>query len=540
MLDDRPPLVPRPDQVEAHDAAISGLDGGIRRLLLVAPMAFGKSVILAMLVLTLLARDLRVLVLAHRRELLAQNLGALQRLDAAVDVGVCSASLKSDNTNARVVIGGTATIYRRVERLGRIDIILIDEAHHLTDGASTMLARIRAALGDPPLVGLTATPFRGDGVSLIESGVFEAIVHEVTIIDALAAGLLRRLVTKSPRAGRIDMSGVRITAGEFNAAEMERAAMAGDTTRLAIERTVKVARAENRRSWLIFSSGVAHARQICAELDRHRISNAVVVGTTDGHERSDVIARFRAGEITALVNCNVFTEGFDVTRIDLVAFLRATCSPVLWVQSAGRGIRNHPGLSDCRLLDFGSNIFRHGPIDNVRLRKPGERHDGSRAAASTRVCPACEEVNPVNAVACSGCGLSFVTVRDVKLDVIESDLAAISERQQPGTWTRVWAMQGTIHRKVGSPPSFRVDYGTDAGEISEFLALQHPSSGARWHASNKWRRLSRDRQMAPPLSALEADARFRSGELRRPVRVLVEREDGWWRVKATDFADLVA
>jgi hypothetical protein len=88
---------------------------------------------------------------------------------------------------------------------------------------------------------------------------------------------------------------------------------------------------------------------------------------------------------------------------------------------------------------------------------------------------------------------------------------------------------------MGSPPSFRLSYRTDAEFVSEFLPLQHPSSGARWHAGNKWKQLSRARQTAPPLSAQEADARFRSGELRRPARVLVERDGQWLRIKATDF-----
>jgi DNA repair protein RadD len=494
-----------------------------------------------MLAVTFARRGWRVLILAHRRELLEQNHGVLRLLDPEADVGICSASLAHDNTSACIVVGGTATIYRRLQRLGHIDIVLLDEGHRLSDASSSMLARIREALGDPPLVGLTATPFRGDGISLIDSGIFEAIVHEVTIGDALKAGLLCPLVTKSPRIGQIDMRGVRVTAGEFNARDMERAAMAGDTTRLAIARTVEVARAEDRRSWLIFSSGVAHAQQIGAELERHAVSYAVVVGDTDSDERSDAIARFRDGEITALVNCNVFTEGFDCTRIDLIAFMRATCSPVLWVQSAGRGMRLHPGLENCRLLDFGNNIRRHGPIDAVVLRKASERHDADRAAGRSRICPACDEANAAGALVCTACGEELVKRsapvgepvlrdHDSKLDARESELAALGGGA--GQWVEVHGASAKRHAKPGGSPCLRLRYDTSVGAVSEFLAFDS-SPGARWHARRRWNELSRLSWRGAPDSTAEALGCV--SELRRPARLLVQHEGGWLRIRATAF-----
>lgn len=304
--------------------------------------------------------------------------------------------------------------------------------------------------------------------------------HQTTIGEALAAGLLCPLVTRAPRQGRIDLSNVPIVAGEFHAAKLEAAAMAGDVTAQAVARTVEIARSEGRKSWLIFASGVAHAQLVGRELDRHGISHAVITGETPVETRAEAIAQFRAGLLTALINCNVLIAGFDAANIDLIAFMRATCSPVLWVQSAGRGMRVHPGKANCRLLDFGNNIFRHGPIDNVTLRASGERHDLHRAASIIRICPHCEEVNPASASICTGCGESLVTVRDVdkKLEQVESSLAAIGGAKPAGHWTRVTAMEGRIHQKPGSPPSFRLVLQTDRGRVSEYLALQHPHPGA--------------------------------------------------------------
>jgi len=535
-------LTPRPDQIEAHDAIIAALDAGIRRPLAIEPMAWGKSILLALLVATLSARGLRVLCLAHRKELLEQNSGVLRRLAPDIDVGLCAANLNSDRTDARVVIGSTPSVYRRTHRIGRVDVILLDEAHLLGPGGSSMLTCIREALGNPPLLGVTATGYRTDSADLVDAGIFDAVVHQTTLQDALADGLLCPLITKTPRAGRIDLSNVPIVAGEFHAGALEAAAMAGDITAQAVERTVAVAREEGRRSWLIFASGVAHAEQIGDELHRQGITHAVITGATDNDIRADAIARFRAGEITALVNCNVLTTGFDATNIDLVAFMRATCSPVLWVQSAGRGMRIQPGKADCRMLDFGNNILRHGPIDNVRLRPSGERHDARAAAARTRICPACEEVNVADAMVCAACGERLVAVRAAKIDAVEAALDAIGGTQpQPGNWSRVTGMYGRVHYKPGAPPSFRLNFRTEAGWVSDFMPIEHPSPGARWHAANKWLGLSRyGRAYPPPLTAEEAEQRFRHGELRRPTRVLVERNGQWLRVKTAEFAEEAA
>jgi DNA repair protein RadD len=526
-------LIPRPDQLEAHDAVIDALDAGIHRVLAIEPMAWGKSILLALLIATLSGRGKRVLCLAHRKELLEQNSGVLGRIAPDLDVGICAANLKSDRTDARVVIGSTATIYRRLHRIGRVDVILLDEAHLLGPGSSTMLARIRSALGDPPLVGVTATGYRTDSASLIDAGIFDAVVHETSLRDALAAGLLCPLVVKTPRQGRIDLTNVPIVAGEFHAGALEAAAMQDDVTAHAVARTVEVARSEQRRSWLIFASGVAHARLIGDELAQRGIAHAVIVGQTDSDERAEAIAQFRAGEITALVNCNVLTTGFDATNIDLIAFMRATCSPVLWVQSMGRGMRIHPGKSECRALDFGQNVFRHGPIDNVRLRTSGERHDANAAASRVRICPKCEEVNAASAVTCISCGEPLVKVREVKIAAVASDLEIIGGGKPD--WAVVHSVRGRVHIKPGSPPSFRLDYSTEVGWISDFMPLEHPSTGARWFAGNKWRRLSAQRNALPPLSAAEAEFRFQRGELRQPVRLLVEREGQWWRIKDAEF-----
>ena len=525
-----PPITPRRDQLEALAAILDALDRGVLRPLVEAPCAWGKSVLIAMLTLALIQRGCRVLILAHRHELLEQNTGALLRIDPAADIGICSASLRSDRLDAAIVVGGTATVFRRLSRLGQVDAVLLDEAHLLGPGSTSMLGSILKSLGDPPLIGFTATPYRTDSGSLVSADLFDEIVWRMGIIEAIAAGLLVPLVTKSPKVGRIDTTCVPIERGEFQQRPLEQAALTGSVTRDAVARTIEVADEEHRHSLLFFAIGVAHCAAISEELREHGIDHAVITGETPTEVRADAIGRFRAGRLRALVNCNVLTTGFDARNIDCIAFMRPTVSPVLWTQAAGRGMRTWPGKADCRLLDFGANIQRHGPINAIKLRPQGARRDAQAAADRVRICPRCDEINEIATAVCTSCGMVLIKPRISTITTVESTAPAIDAQADRPRWVRVHAMRGGVHEKPGRPPSFRLRYSTEGGWVSEFLPLEHEKSGARWHAGKAWTRLSRAPGAPPPATARDAYQRFIRGELREPARLRIGRDGQWWRV----------
>jgi DNA repair protein RadD len=434
------------------------------------------------------------------------------------------------------VVGGTATIFRRLHRLQRVDAVLLDEAHLLGPGSSSMLATILHTLGNPPLIGFTGTAYRTDSGSLVGAELFDEIVWRMGVVEAIYAGLLVPLRTKSPKAGRIDTSGVAIERGEFQQRPLEQAALAGTVTQDAVTRTLEVADEENRHALLFFGVGVAHCEAIGDGLRERGVSHALITGETPTEERAEAIARFRAGELRCLVNCNVLTVGFDARNIDLIAFMRPTVSPVLWVQACGRGMRTWPGKTDCRLLDFGGNVLRHGPINAIKLRPQGERHDAEAATDRVRICPRCDEVNERNATVCTSCGIALIKPRPAAIVAVESTAEAIDAAAERPRWVRVVAMRGGVHEKRGAPPSFRVRYATEDGWVSEFLALEHANRGARWYACRSWTRLSRNRFAPPPTTASEAFTRFCAGELSAPQRVRIERSGDWLRLVAVEGA----
>ena len=326
------------------------------------------------------------------------------------------------------------------------------------------------------------------------------------VIEAIAAGLLVPLVTKSPRQAASTRPGWRSSAASFSSAPSSRPRCPAPSPATPSPHT-QVADEENRQSLLFFAIGVAHCAAISEELRERGIDHAVITGETPTDERADAIARFRPGELRALVNCNVLTTGFDARNIDCIAFMRPTVSPVLWTQAAGRGMRTWPGKSDCRLLDFGGNILRHGPINAIKLRPQGARHDAQAAADRVRICPRCDEINEITTAVCTSCGMVLIKPRVSVIESVESTAPAIDASADHPRWVRVHAMRGGIHEKPGRPPSFRLRYSTEEGWVSEFLALEHEKSGARWYAGRRGRGCrARQASLHRPLLAMPIGA----------------------------------
>ena len=150
--------------------------------------------------------------------------------------------------------------------------------------------------------------------------------------------------------------------------------------------------------------------------------------------------------------------------------MRPTVSPVLWTQAAGRGMRTWPGKADCRLLDFGGNILRHGPINAIKLRPQGARHDAQAAADRVRICPRCDEINEITTAVCTSCGMVLIKPRVSMITTIESTAPAIDAQADLPRWVRVTRCAAastrspadhhpsdcaTAPRKVGSANSCR-------------------------------------------------------------------------------------
>ena len=343
----------RPYQRAAIDALYDYFAGNTGNPLVVMPTGTGKSVVIASFIREAIHAypETRILMLTHVKELIAQNFQALIRMWPEAPGGIYSAGLSRRDIHAQVLFAGIQSIHKHAARVQRCDLVIIDEAHLLsrTDGSMyraflSELNSINAGL--MKVVGFTATPYRMD-TGLLHVGkdrVFTDIAYSVPILDMIAQGYLSTVIPKQTQT-QLDVSSVGTRGGEFIAKDLEAAVDRDDVTRAAVAEIVQ--HGAERGSWLIFCSGVAHARHVRDAIREHGISAETVTGDTPPGERDSILTAYKAGKLRCVTNANVLTTGFDAPGTDLVALLRPTKSIGLYVQMVGRGTRLAPGKDDC-------------------------------------------------------------------------------------------------------------------------------------------------------------------------------------------------
>jgi len=486
----------RPYQQAAVDAVYEHLRHHDDSPCVVIPTAGGKTPVMATICRDAVTRwNGRVLVLAHVKELLEQAADKLRVICPGVEFGVYSAGLKRRDTEHAVIIAGIQSVYRRACDLDAFDLVVIDESHMIPQEGDGMyrqfLADARTINPHLRIIGFTATPFRmKTGSICTPDGFLNSICYEVGVRELIRDGYLCPLVTKAGRA-KVDTAGLHVRGGEFIPGEVEDLMDQDNLVTAACAEIVALA--HNRRSVLIFASGVKHGQHIARVLgDMSGQECGFVCGETPTAERDELLGRFRKGALRYLCNVNVLTTGFDAPNIDCVVLLRPTLSPGLYYQCVGRGFRLFPTKRDCLVLDFGGNVLRHGPVDEIKVREPNSTGNGQ---APAKECPQCQAVIAAGYAHCPHCGYEFPPPERQKHDAKPSEAGILSGQ----VTTAVYQVQDvfySVHTKRGAddsaPKTLRVDYKVGWQRYkSEWICIEHEGF-ARQKAVAWWRRRSPD------------------------------------------------
>lgn len=507
----------RPYQRAAIDALYDYFGGATGNPLVVMPTGTGKSVVIGGFIREAIAAyaDTRVLVLTHVKELIQQNFMALLRAWPEAPAGIYSAGLSRRDIRAQVLFAGIQSIHRHARQVQRCDLVLIDEAHLLGRSDSGMYRSFLAQLNEInggllKVVGFTATPYRLDSGLLHEGKdrLFTDIAFQVPVLDMIQQGYLCPVVPKHTET-QLDVGGVGTRGGEFIAKDLEAAVDRDEVTRAAVQEIVQ--HGEGRGSWLVFCSGVAHARHVRDAIREHGISCETVTGDTPAPERDGILAAFKAGRLRCVTNANVLTTGFDAPGTDLIALLRPTKSVGLYVQMVGRGTRLAEGKDDCLVLDFAGNTARHGPIDKVDGRRKEPAGDGE---APIKVCPECQTINHASVRRCIECDYEF-PAPEVKVAAQAASNALLSIQEQ-AAWCEVIGIRYARHEKAGKPASLRVIYDCGLTSHSEWVCFEH-TGFPRDKACTWWRR--RATHLPPPDTVEQAMAA--TSALRQPIAIQV-------------------
>lgn len=527
----------RPYQREAVDAVYEHLRSRDDNPCVVIPTGGGKTPVIATI-----CRDAvelwngRVVILAHVKELLEQAVEKIAALAPGLPIGVYSAGLRRKDLGYAITVAGIQSIWKKACDLGPVDLIIVDEAHMIPADDDGMyrqfIADAKVVNPQVRIIGLTATPYRMKSGSICApppEAILNEVCYEVGVRELIVQGFLSPLRTKAGGA-RADTSGLHIRAGEFVASEVEDLMDTDALVDAACAEIVQQTR--DRQATLIFSSGVRHGMHIARTLqERHGVECGFVCGDTPDGVRATILGRFRAGDsggLRYLCNVNVLTTGFDAPHIDCVALVRPTMSPGLYYQMVGRGFRLAPGKADCLVLDFGGNVLRHGPVDAIRIKAPGQG-DGAPGSAPAKECPECSALIHAAYAACPECGHQFPEPESRKHEARASTEGILSG-QTTSEEHRVSETAWHIHYKRGddsggAPPTMRVEYRCGFNTYHrEWVCFEHPRGGyARRKAEAWWR--ARSNEPAPE-TVEEAVDLARMGALAPTLSITVERKAG--------------
>lgn len=339
----------RPYQQEAKDAIFAQWDNGTRKTLLVLPTGCGKTIVFAKVTEDCVRHGDRVLILAHRGELLEQAADKIQKA-TGLGCAVEKAEASCQGSWFRIVVGSVQTMMRE-SRLRQFPedyfhTIIVDEAHHcISDSYQKVLKHFPEA----NVLGVTATPDRGDMRNL--GSYFESLAYEYTLPKAIKEGYLSPIKALTIPL-KIDMSGVSVQAGDFKVGEIGTAL---DPYLESISEEMKKYCKDKKT--VVFLPLVKTSQKFKDILNGHGFQAAEVNG--ESQDRTEVLKDFEAGKYNVLCNSMLLTEGWDCPSVDCIVVLRPTKVRSLYCQMVGRGTRLYPGKDHLLLLDFLWHTERH-------------------------------------------------------------------------------------------------------------------------------------------------------------------------------------
>ena len=336
-------------QQEAREAVESQWTGGVSRTLLVLPTGCGKTIVFAKIAEDCVREGRRVLILAHRGELLEQAADKILR-STGLRCAVEKAEESCLESFFRITVGSVQTLMRE-KRLHQFPsdyfgTIIIDEAHHcISDSYRRILDYFQGA----EVLGVTATPDRGDMKDLGQ--VFQSLAYEYSLPQAIKEGYLSPIRALTIPL-QLDISGVTLSAGDFAAGALDSALdpyleqIAGEMAKICRDRKT-----------VVFLPLVSTSRKVRDIVNRYGFRAAEVNG--ESPDRADILADYEAGKYNVLCNSMLLTEGWDCPSVDCIVVLRPTKVRSLYSQMVGRGTRLCPGKDHLLLLDFLWHTERH-------------------------------------------------------------------------------------------------------------------------------------------------------------------------------------
>jgi len=429
---------------------------GKRRIVVVAPTGAGKTVIGGAIIEAVRELEQSVLVLAHTREIIKQTSEKLFAND--IPHGIIQAGFMT-RPDEPVQVASVQTLWVRAMRTRRMelpaaDLLIIDECHHCP---ATTYRKIVDAYPDATLIGLTATPCRGDGRGL--GGIFDTIIECPQVAELIEQKYLVKTRVYAP--AEPDLSGVQTRVGDYVEAQL---AERMDRTNLIGDIVTHWHKHSERRKTVCFAVNVAHSLHIRDEFIKSGVRAEHVDGGIPKPERDAVLARLASGATDVVTNCMVLTEGWDMPEVSCCILARPTRKMGLYRQMVGRVLRPAPGKVNAIVLDHSGAVFRHGFVEDrvewtldpeKRSESPTHARRLERGYCSRLLeCSQCGSIR-IAGEACQHCGFlpqrppKAIVFKDGDLSLVDRQTRIANAQSDPAEWLRWHGMLTSIAAERG-------------------------------------------------------------------------------------------
>ena len=358
---------PHPHQRAVLEALALERERGFRRNLVVAATGTGKTVVAALDYKRLREQldDPTLLFVAHRREIVEQSLAVFRGGLGDGNFGELLTGHDKPVRGKHVFATVQSLHEARLAGLApdAYDVLIIDEVHH---APAASYQRLMQHLRPKVLLGLTATPERTDGKSLLPD-FDQRVAAELRLWDALDRGLLAPFQYFGVADG-VDLSRVDFRAGRYDVSSLDRL-YTGDhaRARLVLDAVGRHIRDPRAMKALGFCVSVAHAEFMAGVFTSAGLPSRILSGESSTSERQEVIGELKSGQLACIFTVNLFNEGVDIPEVDTVLFLRPTESATVFLQQLGRGLRLHASKECLTVLDFIGGANRNFRFD-LRFR----------------------------------------------------------------------------------------------------------------------------------------------------------------------------
>lgn len=412
-------MILRDYQIRDLDRLRELIRAGEKRILLVQPTGAGKGTLSTFIIEESVKRGKKVVFLVNLRELVHDMSRRLDRLD--IDHGIVMAD--NPRRSESVNIASVDTLYRRSDT-PNADLVFVDEAHF---SVSPMWKSVLDRFGEP-VIGMTATPIRGDGKGL--GSVYTRIVTGPSVADLTAAGYLVPAIVYAPKVV-YNVDKVQITAGEYNQKQL---AAVVDRPRLVGDIVGHWRRLASERKTVLFAVNVKHSKNTRDEFRAAGIEWEHVDANTPDEQRDQIWDRLDNGSLCGVSSVGVISYGWDHPRVSCVILARPTMSLGLHLQQCGRGLRPASGKTDLLILDHAGNTARHGFVEDPRewslnTDEPVKRLTQYDPRLAVRMCGKCWAAFSAPKMTCPRCGAAYHgPVR--RIEEIDGTLERIQREQK--------------------------------------------------------------------------------------------------------------